>query len=95
MGVIAISQNGCTPVLVEPDINTYNINPDLIETAITPKTKAIMVVHLYGQALQMDKIWELAKKYNLKVIKDATQAHGAYYQNRRTGNLGDYANNFS
>lgn len=89
--ILAVSQNGCTPVLVEPDINTYNINPDLIEAAITPKTKAIMVVHLYGQAVQMEKIWELAKKYNLKVIEDAAQAHGAYYQGKRVGNLGDVA----
>ena len=89
--ILAISENGCTSVLVEPDINTYNINPDLIEAAITPKTKAIIVVHLYGQAVQMDKIWELAKKYNLKVIEDAAQAHGAYYQGKRVGNLGDVA----
>lgn len=89
--ILAISQNGCTPVLVEPDINTYNINPDLVEAAITPKTKAIMVVHLYGQAVQMKKIWELAKKYNLKVIEDAAQAHGAYYQGKRVGNLSDAA----
>ena len=89
--ILAVSQNGCTPVLVEPDINTYNINPDLIEAAITPKTKAIMVVHLYGQAVQMQKILELAKKYNLKVIEDAAQAHGAYYQGKRVGNLGDAA----
>ena len=89
--ILAISQNGCTPVLVEPDINTYNINPDLIEAAITPKTKAIMVVHLYGQAVQMQKIWEVAKKYNLKVIEDAAQAHGAYYQGKRVGNLSDAA----
>lgn len=60
--ILAISENGCTPVLVEPDINTYNINSDLIEEKITDKTKAIMVVHLYGQAVQMNKIWELAKK---------------------------------
>src|SRR5574344_1013154 len=66
--ILAISENGCTPVLVEPDINIYNINPDLIEEKITNKTKAIMIVHLYGQAVQMDKIWELAKKYNLKEI---------------------------
>lgn len=77
--ILAISENGCTPVLVEPDINTYNINPDLIEEKITDKTRAIMVVHLYGQAVQMDKIWELAKKYNLKVIEDSAQAHGAVY----------------
>lgn len=87
--ILAISENGCTPVLVEPDINTYNINPDLIEEKITENTKAIMVVHLYGQAVQMTKIWELAKKYNLKIIEDSAQAHGAVYQGRKTGNLGD------
>lgn len=92
--ILAISENGCTPVLVEPDINTYNINPDLIEEKITDKTKAIMVVHLYGQAVQMEKIWEIAKKYNLKVIEDSAQGHGAIYQGRRTGNLGD-ASGFS
>ena len=77
--ILAVSQNGCTPVLVEPDINTYNINPDLIEEKITPKTKAIIVVHLYGRAVDMEKIWELAKKYNLKIIEDSAQAHGAIY----------------
>ncbi len=92
--ILAISENGCTPVLVEPDINTYNINPDLIEEKITPNTKAIMVVHLYGQAVEMEKIWALAKKYNLKVIEDSAQGHGAMYQGRRTGNLGD-ASGFS
>lgn len=92
--ILAISENGCTPVLVEPDINTYNINPNLIEEKITDKTKAIMVVHLYGQAVQMDKIWELAKKYNLKVIEDSAQAHGALYKGKRTGNLSD-ASGFS
>lgn len=92
--ILAISENGCIPVLVEPDINTYNINPDLIEDKITDKTKAIMVVHLYGQAAQMQKIWDLAKKHNLKVIEDSAQAHGAIYQGRKTGNLGD-ASGFS
>jgi dTDP-4-amino-4,6-dideoxygalactose transaminase len=92
--ILAITQNGCTPVLVEPDINTYNINPDLIEEKINSKTKAIMVVHLYGQAVQMEKIWELAKKYNLKVIEDSAQAHGAIYEGKRTGNLSD-ASGFS
>ena len=87
--ILAISENGCTPVLVEPDINTYNINPDLIEEKITPKTKAIIVVHLYGQAVQMDKVWEIAKKYNLKIIEDSAQAHGAVYKNKRVGNLSD------
>lgn len=89
--ILAISENGCHPVLVEPDINTYCIDPDLIERAITNRTKAIMVVHLYGQAVQMEKILEIAKKYNLKVIEDAAQAHGAYYQGKRVGNLGDAA----
>lgn len=87
--ILAISDNGCTPVLVEPNINTYNIDPDKIEAAITPKTKAIMVVHLYGQAVQMQKVWDLAKKYNLKVFEDCAQAHGAIYQNKRVGSLSD------
>lgn len=89
--ILAVSQNGAVPVLVEPDIRTYNINPEEIESKITPRTKAVMVVHLYGQAVQMEKIWKLAQKYNLKIIEDAAQAHGAVYQGRRTGNLGDAA----
>lgn len=92
--ILAISENGCIPILVEPDIKTYNINPDSIEKKITTKTKAIMVVHLYGQAVQMEKIWKIAKKYNLKIIEDSAQAHGAIYQENRTGNLGD-ASGFS
>ena len=89
--ILAISENGCPPVLVEPRFETCNIDPDLIEAAITPRTKAIMVVHLYGQAVQMEKIWALAKKYGLKVFEDAAQAHGAYYQGKRVGSLGDAA----
>lgn len=89
--ILAISENGCTPILVEPDIRTYGINPELIEEKITTRTKAIMVVHLYGQAVPMQKIWALADKYNLKVIEDAAQAHGAQYRERRAGNLGDAA----
>ena len=92
--ILAISENGCTPVLVEPSIITYNIDPDLIEEKITAKTKAIMVVHLYGQAVQMEKIREIAKKYNLKIIEDSAQAHGALYKGKMTGNLGD-ASGFS
>ena len=96
--ILAISENGCTPVLVEPDINTYNINPDLIEEKITKKTKAIMVVHLYGQSVEMEKIWTLAKKYNLKIIEDSAQAHGAVVNVngtvKKVGNLGD-ASGFS
>ncbi len=89
--ILAISENGCTPVLVEPDIETYCIDPDKIEAAITPRTKAVMVVHLYGQAVPMEKIWALQKKYGFKIIEDAAQAHGAIYKGRRTGNLGDAA----
>lgn len=96
--ILAISQNGCTPVLVEPSIDTYNIDPELIEEKITEKTKAILIVHLYGQAVQMDKIWELAKKYNLKIIEDSAQAHGAGVNINgkfiKTGALGD-ASGFS
>lgn len=87
--ILAVSQNNCTPVFVEPNINTYCIDPDLIEEKITEKTKAIIVVHLYGQAVQMEKIWALAEKYNLKIIEDSAQAHGAFYQGKRVGNLGD------
>ncbi|WP_019002909.1 DegT/DnrJ/EryC1/StrS family aminotransferase [Succinimonas amylolytica] len=89
--VLAVSDNGCTPVFVEPDIDTYLINPDLIEEKITSKTRAIVVVHLYGQAVDMVKIKELAAKYNLKIIEDAAQAHGAYFRGQRTGSLGDSA----
>ncbi|OQB40087.1 MAG: dTDP-3-amino-3,6-dideoxy-alpha-D-galactopyranose transaminase [candidate division CPR1 bacterium ADurb.Bin160] len=87
--ILAISQNNLVPVLVEPDINTYNIDPDLIEEKITKKTRAIIVVHLYGQSVKMDKIWEIAKKYNLKIIEDSAQAHGVMYKDKKTGNLGD------
>lgn len=92
--ILAISENKLTPVLVEPDIKTYNIDTDLIEEKITTRTKAIMAVHLYGQVAAMDVINIIAKKYNLKVIEDSAQAHGASYNNRRTGNLGD-ASGFS
>ena len=85
--ILAISQNGCTPILVEPNIDSYNISPDLIEEKITKNTKAIMVVHLYGQAVQMEPIWNIAKRYNLKIIEDSAQAHGAIYQNKRVGSL--------
>ena len=89
--ILSISANGCTPVLVEPSLDTYNIDVDKIEEKITSKTKAIMVVHLYGQAVQMKKVWELAKKYNLKVFEDCAQAHGAIYEGKRVGNLSDAA----
>ena len=89
--ILAISQSGCVPVLVEPDIRTYNIDPTKIEEKVTQKTKAIMVVHLYGQIAPMKKITQIAQKYNLKVIEDAAQAHGALYGNLCSGNLGDAA----
>lgn len=88
---LAVSYAGATPVPVEPETTTYNINPREIEAAITQKTKAIMPVHLYGMPAEMDEINKIARKYNLKVIEDAAQAHGARYKNRRAGNLGDAA----
>ena len=88
---LAASYAGATPVPVEPDERTYNINPALIEAAITPKTKAIMAVHLYGQPADMDAINLIALKYNLKVIEDAAQAQGAGYKGKLAGNLGDAA----
>jgi dTDP-4-amino-4,6-dideoxygalactose transaminase len=92
--VLAISQNNLVPVLVEPDINTYLIDSSKIEEKVTVKTKAIMPVHLYGQTCQMDKINAIAKKHNLKVIEDSAQSHGAYFGDKRSGNLGD-ASGFS
>ena len=91
---LAVSYAGAKPVPVEPDILTYNINPKLIEEKITDKTKAIIAVHLYGLPADMDPINELAMKYNLKVIEDSAQAHGAMYNSKRTGSLGD-ASGFS
>ncbi len=88
---LAVSYAGATPVPVEPDRNTYNIDPNKIEAAITSKTKAIIAVHLYGQPADMDFINEIASRHNLKVIEDAAQAHGARYKNRRVGSLGDAA----
>jgi dTDP-4-amino-4,6-dideoxygalactose transaminase len=85
---LAVSYAGATPVPVEPDIKTYNIDPTKIEAAITTKTKAIMPVHLYGQSCDMDPILVIAKKYNLKVIEDSAQAHGAKYKGKKAGNLG-------
>ncbi|MFW3326884.1 DegT/DnrJ/EryC1/StrS family aminotransferase [Aliarcobacter butzleri] len=92
--ILAISQNNLVPVLVEPDINTYLLDPSKIEEKITLKTKAILPVHLYGQTCEMDAINEIAKKYNLKVIEDSAQSHGAFFLDKRSGNLGD-ASGFS
>jgi dTDP-4-amino-4,6-dideoxygalactose transaminase len=88
--ILSILQNHLKPVLVEPDIRTYNIDTQKIESAITPKTKAIMVVHLYGKSCDMDPILELAKKYDLKVIEDCAQSHGATYKGKMTGTFGDF-----
>ena len=88
---LAVSYAGATPVPVEPDEATYNIDPTRIEAAITEKTKAIMPVHLYGQPANMDPIMEISARYRLKVIEDAAQSHGARYRGKRTGGLGDAA----
>ncbi len=88
---LAVSYAGATLVPVEPDEKTYNINPSQIEAAITERTKAILVVHLYGQPADMDAINKIAKLYNLKVIEDASQAHGARYKGKRVGSLADAA----
>lgn len=92
--ILAISQNNLVPVLVEPDINTYLLDPSKIEEKITSKTKAILPVHLYGQTCQMNEINKIAEKYTLKVIEDSAQSHGAYFDSKRSGNLGD-ASGFS
>ena len=92
--ILAISENNLIPILVEPNIDTYLIDPSKIEEKITPKTKVILLVHLYGQTCDLDGINKIAKKYNLKVIEDSAQSHGAYYKNKRCGNLGD-ASGFS
>lgn len=88
--IIAISNNNCCPVLVEPTFGEYTIDPANIEKAITDKTKAILVTHLYGYVCDMDKINEIAKKYNLKVIEDCAQAQGITYKGlKKTGSLCD------
>ena len=90
---LAVSYAGASPVPVEPDPGTHNLDPERLESAITPKTKAIMPVHLYGQPSDMDPILEVARKHRLKVIEDNAQAQGARYKGRRTGSLGDAAGN--
>jgi dTDP-4-amino-4,6-dideoxygalactose transaminase len=89
--VLAVTYTGAKPVLVEPDIRTFNLNPALIEAAINEKTKAIIPVHLYGQACDMDPVMELAGQYGLKVVEDCAQAHGATYKGQRVGTFGDTA----
>ncbi len=92
--ILAISQNQLIPILVEPNINTFNIDVSEIEKKITLKTKAILMVHLYGQISNVHEITEIAKKYNLKIIEDSAQAHGASFHGKRSGSLGD-ASGFS
>lgn len=95
--ILAISENGLVPVLVEPDPATLQIDPERIEEAITPLTRAIMIVHLYGRCAYTDKIGELCRRYSLKLIEDNAQAHGCIFKSgegvegRRTGSLGDAA----
>jgi dTDP-4-amino-4,6-dideoxygalactose transaminase len=92
--ILSIVHNGCIPVLVEPDISTYNIDPSKIEEKITGKTRAILVVHLYGKVCAMDEIIPLASKHNLYVIEDCAQAHGAMLKNKKAGSFG-HINAFS
>ena len=86
--ILAIVRNGFKPILVEPDIRTYNIDAFKIEEKITKDTKAILVVHLYGKACEMDKISDIANKYNLKIIEDCAQAHGAKFKCQKVGSFG-------
>ena len=88
---LAVTYVGARPVFVEPNINTFNIEPTKIEKAITNKTKAIMPVHLYGQPCDMDPIMDIAKRHNLYVIEDCAQAHGATYKGKVVGSFGDAA----
>lgn len=87
--ILAIIHCGHKPVLVEPDIRTYNIDPDKIEEKITPRTKGIMIVHLYGKPCDMDRIMEIKKKHNLVLIEDCAQSHGAKYNDKLTGMFGE------
>lgn len=90
--ILAITENDLVPVLVEPKLNTLQLDDDLIEAAITPKTKAIALVHLYGRIAYTEKIAAICKKYNLKLVEDCAQSHGCLYSDgRMTGNLGDAA----
>lgn len=89
--ILAITDNGLVPVLVEPSLETYQIDDKLIEEKISEKTKAICIVHLYGQCAYTETIGELCKKYDLKLVEDNAQAHGCIYNGRKTGSIGDAA----
>jgi dTDP-4-amino-4,6-dideoxygalactose transaminase len=88
---LAVSASGAVPVAVEVDERTYNLDPACVEEALTPRTRAILPVHLYGQPADMDALTTLARRHGLRVIEDAAQAHGARYKGRRAGSLGDAA----
>mgnify|MGYP005867869845 FL=1 len=89
--ILAVTENGLKPVLVEPDLNTCQIDDSRIEAAVTARTKAILIVHLYGRCAYTERIGTLCRKYNLKLVEDNAQAHGCRFQGRRTGSLGDAA----
>lgn len=89
--ILAITANNLVPLLVEPDESTYNLCPDRVEAVVTPRTRAILVVHLYGQLANMPAVLEIAEHYNLLVLEDCAQAHGASIDQRKAGNWGDAA----
>jgi len=86
--ILSVLHNNLTPIMVEPDLKTYNIDPEKIVEKITAKTKAIIVVHLYGKSCNMEPIIKIAEQYKLKIIEDCAQAHGAMYKNKKVGNFG-------
>lgn len=88
---LAVSGVGATPIAVEPRLSTYNIDPERIRAAVSPRTRAIIVVHLYGQPAEMDAILRIARELKLRVVEDAAQAHGADYRGQRAGGIGDVA----
>lgn len=87
--VLAVSMTGATPIMVEPDPLTHNLNPSAIEAAITPRTRVVLPTHLYGQPADLDPILEVVRAHDLKLVEDAAQAHGASYKGRRIGAHGD------
>jgi dTDP-4-amino-4,6-dideoxygalactose transaminase len=88
--ILSVMHLGLKPVMVEPDINTYNIDPAKIEQKITSRTRAVIVVHLYGKVCQMDKIMDVCKRHKLKLLEDCAQAHGAMFKGQQAGTFGDY-----
>ena len=89
--ILSITENHLTPILIEPDINTFEIDEQLIEQTITPRTRAIMLVHLYGRCSYTTFIGDICKRHNLLLLEDNAQAHGCYFDNKRTGSLGNAA----